>query len=431
MKSTWLVRALYALLAAALTTTAFAQGRNPPDPDALVALLRAGNIAELDSRVGAYQAAYEAGSDAEWDAIILFSGFERVDPDLEAAFDAWVKARPRSYGALVARGAYFYQRAWSSRGGRFAAETAGERLGAMQRLFERAERDFQEALRLSPRPQLGHRYLIGIAMARGDAAAARRWYEDALGADPENYASRRGYLNALRPEWGGSLDAMQALVNEAAALPATPKLRAVVQHMKASAIGRVALEAQRAKDYPAALELYAKGLAEAEDAILLNNRGWVLVQTGRHDEALRDLDRSIELDPTEGEALSRRGNLHERRKRIKEAVRDYARAASYGDTYAMQRLGILYFYGKDVPLNYAEAAKWLQLGAAYGEPRAQATLGWMYSAGAGVPQDGRKAIALWRLAAAQGNEDARKNLEGVPWWWHARYAVEDLFSRFF
>jgi len=133
MKSTWLVRALYALLVTALAATASAQSRNPPDPDALMALLRAGNIPELDARVGAYQSAYEASSGAEWDAVIVFSGFQRVEPDLEAAFDAWVKARPRSYGALVARGAYFYQRAWSSRGGGFAAETAGERMEAMQR----------------------------------------------------------------------------------------------------------------------------------------------------------------------------------------------------------------------------------------------------------------------------------------------------------
>ena len=42
-----------------------------PDPEALVALLRAGDYPELDARVGAYQAAYEANTDAEWPLLEL------------------------------------------------------------------------------------------------------------------------------------------------------------------------------------------------------------------------------------------------------------------------------------------------------------------------------------------------------------------------
>src|SRR5438128_1474076 len=127
-----------ALCAATLATAAFAQ-TGKPDPEEMIALLRAGNFAELDARASRYQAAYEASSEAEWDLLRAFAVFERVEPDLEAPFNAWVAARPQSYSALAARGAYFYRRGWSARGGRYAADTPSERLDAMGRHFERAQ----------------------------------------------------------------------------------------------------------------------------------------------------------------------------------------------------------------------------------------------------------------------------------------------------
>lgn len=418
------------LVFSALFAEVRAQERALPDPEALVALLRAGKYAELDAQVGAYQAAYEANTDREWQLVSVIAGFERVDPDLEAHLSAWVQAQPRSYVARLARAAYWHQRGWSSRGGRFSAKTADIRLKAMQRYFEQSDLDLRASLQLGTRPQLSHRYLIVSGMARGERSQMQDAFEAALRADPENYASRRAFLNALRPEWGGTVAAMEQVVAHAASAGQTPKLRAVVQSLKASVLGYRALAAERAKSTPAALDFYAKGLAEAEDAILLANRGRLLLQLGRLDEAFRDLDRAATLDPTSGDALERRGNLYERRKQFKEAVQDYARAGSYGRPYAMQRLGLWYLNGGDgVAVNDAQAARWLRLGAELGDDRAQMGLGYLYSAGRGVEQDPRQAITLWRLSAAQGNQQAQKYLDDVPWWWRARFAVEDLFSR--
>jgi tetratricopeptide (TPR) repeat protein len=417
---------VHALFAVTLASAAFAQ-TGKPDPEEMIALLRAGNFAELDARASRYQAAYEASSEAEWDLLRAFAVFERVEPDLEAPFNAWVAARPQSYSALAARGAYFYRRGWSARGGDYAADVPSERFDAMGRHFKRAQRDFDASLKLTPRPQLSHRYLIGIAMATGDKATARRFYDEALRGDPESYAARRAYLNALRPEWGGSKAAMRALVDEMAALAQTPKLRTVQARLKAGVLGWSGVDAHLAKDYPSALSIYTVALAEADDAIVLTNRGKALVQLGRLDEALRDFDRALALEPTLSEALEQRGNLRERQKHVKEAMDDYERAAVRGSRYAMQRLGIIYL--TDVPRNYREAAKWLQLGAEFGDHRAQNYLGWMYSAGAGVPRDGRRALELWYASAAQGNQDAQKYLDDVPWYWRARYKIEELWPK--
>ena len=405
------MRWLVVLLGVALAAPVPAQ---VPDTEALVALLRARNFAELEKRVGSYQVAYEASTDAEWNAALAFAAFQRVEPELEAAHDAWVKAHPYSYAALLSRGAYHYQRGWSSRGGDYADKTAGRRFDAMSGHLQSALRDLEASIGMSARPQLSFRYLIGIAMAAGNAQAARRWHDEALRFDPGNHASRRAYLNSLRPEWGtGDINAMAGYVDAQAAQARSPRERAAVQRLKASTISRVGLEAHRGKAYDDAVKIFSEGLAQAEDPILLANRALSLRELGRLDEAMRDLNRSLELDPTSGEAYERRANLHERRKEMKEALRDMERAASYGRLWAMQRLGLLYINGQDVPKDYARAAKWLKLGAELGDGRAQSALGWMYSEGAGVTRDVNRAVELWQLAAAQGNAQARKYLEDL------------------
>src|SRR5574341_91853 len=148
--------ALRTLLAAAALAAAasYAQDRALPDPEALVALLRAQKYAELDAQLSAYQAAYESDTNAEWPLIVAIGAFERVEPDLEAPHGAWVQAYPKSYVARLARAAYNHQRAWSSRGGAYDRDTAAERLEAMRKHFHLSHLDLVASLDLSRRPQL-------------------------------------------------------------------------------------------------------------------------------------------------------------------------------------------------------------------------------------------------------------------------------------
>jgi TPR repeat protein len=396
------------------------------NPEEMIAFLRAGNFSELDARMSMKQAAYEAASDGEWDLLQALAIFERTEPDLEAAFNAWVAAQPRSYIARAARGAYFYKRAWAFRGTRHVRDTPSESLAAMRELFKRAEGDLLASRNLSPRPQASDRYLIGIAMAVGDRAARRRIYLEALRGDPENYGARRAFLSTLRPEWGGSLVAMHAFVEETAAAAQTQKQRAVASYLEASLLGYLGLHHHRLNAHQRALVLYDAALAKAEDSTVLAQRAQLLIQLKRADEGLRDAEHAIELEPTSAAAVEYRGVLREQRKQMPQALDDYRRAAGYGSTYAMQRLGIIYMTGGDVAKNYREAAKWLELGAGFGEDRAQNYLGWMYAEGVGVPRDGGRALELWYGSAAQGNEEARRYLDGIPWYWRARYRIAAL-----
>jgi TPR repeat protein len=81
----------------------------------------------------------------------------------------------------------------------------------------------------------------------------------------------------------------------------------------------------------------------------------------------------------------------------------------------------MYYQGKGVPQDYAEAVKWYRKAVAQGDDYAQNNLGWAYEHGHGVSRDYAAAVKLYRLAANRGNAEAQSSLgamyengRGVP-----------------
>ena len=74
--------------------------------------------------------------------------------------------------------------------------------------------------------------------------------------------------------------------------------------------------------------------------------------------------------------------------------------AAKGDVNAQLALGTMYKVGEHVPLDYAEALKWLRAAAAQDSAMALCKLGSMYRNGRGVPADDAEALSLYRRAAA-------------------------------
>lgn len=84
--------------------------------------------------------------------------------------------------------------------------------------------------------------------------------------------------------------------------------------------------------------------------------------------------------------------------------------AENGDARAQSTLGLLYYRGRGVQKDDAEALKWFRLAADRGDAIAEFNLGVMYAEGQGVPQDNDEAAKWYRLAADQGNPQAQYNL---------------------
>ena len=79
-------------------------------------------------------------------------------------------------------------------------------------------------------------------------------------------------------------------------------------------------------------------------------------------------------------------------------------------THAQYALGWMYYKGRGVPQDDAEAVKWYRRAAEQGLARAQYNLGMRYSNGRGVPQNDAEAVKWYRRAAEQGHADAQNAL---------------------
>lgn len=99
-----------------------------------------------------------------------------------------------------------------------------------------------------------------------------------------------------------------------------------------------------------------------------------------------------------------------------------------------------HYYGKGVPENYSEAARWFRMAAEHGHVRAQFLLGELYDNGIGIQEDVTEAIKWYRKAAEQGSAEAQTQLghcyleghhvqkdvaEGVKW---VRKAAESGYA---
>ncbi|HLM82396.1 MAG TPA: tetratricopeptide repeat protein [Terriglobales bacterium] len=89
-------------------------------------------------------------------------------------------------------------------------------------------------------------------------------------------------------------------------------------------------------------------------------------------------------------------------RKLTEAAKACRLRAEQGDANAQHELAGMFYRGKGVPQDYAEAVVWDRKAADQGNPKAQYGLGFMYDVGKGVPQDYNEAVSWFRKAAQQG-----------------------------
>lgn len=102
------------------------------------------------------------------------------------------------------------------------------------------------------------------------------------------------------------------------------------------------------------------------------------------------------------------------------AVGNYTKAAKLfldlaqqGDSYAQFRVGLMYYSGRGINVDYAQSHKWAQLSAEQGNDRGQLLLATLYSWGHGVAKNEKVEFHWTKLAADQGNSDAQCRLGGM------------------
>lgn len=426
-----------------------------PDKAKLRALLESGKFAELDAEMSAYQTAYREGRMGDEQASKAFIALKTNNPELRAAYDKWVADHPSSYAARLARGYYLMSLGYVARGGAYARETPRARLDDMRKLFGDAMADLEASLNLDPRPTLSFGTMIAITQGAVELPRAAGYLERAVAMDTNVYTARIAYLHSLRPEWGGSLEQMQAFIaqSERALAPEQlMRMKRVLQDSRARAELERVQPLVEQKQFEAALQLYDAALTKAPSAHGFVTRGRLLAGMNQHEKALADFDRALELDPEDNCcAHANRAYSHMMIGATGKAVPDLIfaaedrddhwaarqlavmygfgrygmtpdpalakrwceRAAKQGDPWSMYCMGGLYDAGMGVPRDSAMAARWFERAAERGVADAQADIAYMYWTGEGVAWNGLTALQWWMRAATQGNERARQKLISV------------------
>lgn len=93
------------------------------------------------------------------------------------------------------------------------------------------------------------------------------------------------------------------------------------------------------------------------------------------------------------------------RKVAEDVITTRARALQ-GDSDAEQTLGAMYYFGRGVSQDYAQALQWYRKAADQGDPKAQYSVGYMYDTGKGVAQDSSVALHWFEQAVAKGDKQA-------------------------
>jgi TPR repeat protein len=418
-----------------------------PDKAKLRGWLEAGKFSELDAELSAYQASYRQGASGDEEAFKAFVALTVIDSELRPAYDRWVERYPRSYAARLARAYYLSGMGWAARGSANASETARHRFQDMRSYFRDAMKDLQASIALDAKPVLSYAAMIRVARADGSFGDIGLYLGEALALDAKAYHARMSYLLGIRPEWGGSLDDMERFVADSR--PSlrphqAAKLQRVLDNSTARAELRPGERLAAANRYDAAVKHYDAVLAKRASPRGYAARGYAYARMNRHDKAIQDFDRAIELDPDDeccGNTRSSRGHsylvtgaldkalpdlIHAAEERDDQwAARQLAgmyaygwhgmkidpararpwceRAARQGDAWSMYCLGYVYRTGWGGQRDLAKGLYWMERAAERSIPGAQYDLGWIYWNGEDVSWNGYKALHWWLRAALQGD----------------------------
>jgi TPR repeat protein len=418
-----------------------------PDKTALRELLAAERFAELDAQMSAYQAAYakgESSDDRPFQALVALTA---VDTELRPAYDRWVARYPGSYAARLARGYYLSGMGWAARGQGYVRDTPKERMEEMRGYFREAMEDLKASVALDSRPVLSYATMIRVARADRSFGDIGLYLDNALALDPKAYHARMSYLLGIRPEWGGSLEQMERFVAlSRQALPAeqAAKLQRVLDNSLAR--GELASGEQHAArgEYAAAVQRYDDVLAKRPSARGYAARGYAYMRMERHDRAIVDFDRALELDPEDqccGNTHSNRGYSYLMSGALPKALPDLVHAAEQMDSqWAARTLVGIYAYGQyGARIDLQRARPWCERAARQGDAWSMHCLGHIYRTGwGGTQRDLAKGRDWMQRAAERGIAGAQYNLGWIYWegeaddpwnpfkalYWWARAAVQ-------
>lgn len=205
----------------------------------------------------------------------------------------WVTLAPKSAFALAARGAYYFAVADEARGGGSVRETPEENFRSMRELNAKALADLREAVRREPKLTPAYDTMIFVGRANGDKALVKEALETALAIDPTDERFYLDWMAASEPRWGGSLDQMARVAQEAEKhADANPLLKLLTEKQRAY-FGL--METQR-YNYQPALAYFEQAFSSGPSTVDLATAAYVASMLGDHEKAIWYYSESIRFE---------------------------------------------------------------------------------------------------------------------------------------
>lgn len=244
------------------------------------------------------------------------------NPEYEALLNQWVDQYPDSAAAYLVRGNYFNDVGYLYRGTEFYRELSEKQIEKWQSYSSKANEDLAKSLQLNP--NISVTYADIINNSGGTKQERAKLIAEALDARPESYSIRLVALNMSRPRWGGSMDAIEALVEDTKKyISKNPQLKALLGYVDFE----VASEHYLKKEYYQAKQAYAKALSYGEETSYLTSRAYLYYNVDEMDKAVRDLNRIIYIAPGSADTQKLLGRYYLKQKNYEEALKHFALAA--------------------------------------------------------------------------------------------------------
>jgi tetratricopeptide (TPR) repeat protein len=309
----------------------------------------------LDRALAAYGDSVLTDYRVEYKLFDAYAAFGVAVPAFEPFLTEWVRKRPKSAAALLARASFYRASGWNARGTKYASETPKDQLRRMNYFFERSAADLAAAHRLDPKNIVAYRQMIDISTTVADRPSVRSLMAEAMKLQPNSFLLRATYMHNLLPRWGGSYDAMAKFATESAPYAArNPRIKAL-EGFAYWDKGRVSESAGNRGD---AIEAYERALQFGDFWQFRYQRGEYNARSDQNEEALEDFNSVIVQYPQNDEALSARATVEYELGRLAfgeakaayftQAFRDIALAATL-DPANEEYQTDLAFYNKNIP----------------------------------------------------------------------------------
>lgn len=250
-----------------------------------------------------------------------YKAFEYNGSGYEDLLNTWVNRFPDDYQPYLARGAYYHNLGWESRGHKWSSETDQKQIETMREYFAKAGQDINKALAINVQLLPAYGYLINIAMTTSgkEDFIEYKYLTKAIEANPETYQVRAKYLHSLTPRWGGSHKGMALYLQQdnpgKLKNPELAKLPGLIYLDMANT--------SRINDaYKAAIETYTKALEFGDNHKVFYERGIAYALLEQYEQALDDYNRAIQLHDEDYNYYYRRASAYIKLNRADEAVSD-------------------------------------------------------------------------------------------------------------